>query len=1206
VKKNIKNTILFLSLLFVGSLLIIASVNYFFKVQRQKMADAKQEELSSIANIKVEQIAEWYDDELLDAEIIVDNTHFIQIVKQWILSDGTYSNAEVSLMLSQLAKEHGYHSVTIFSDDLHRQVSSGVVVPHFNDVTLTTLKQCLLSEKTLSTDLFVCELDGDVFIDFVAPLFFPDISRKTMVVFRHDPNKFLFPFVETWPVQSRTSESLLLRNEADSVLFMSNLRHKSGGVMKMKLPLVVNSCVEVNAAMGQEGDMVGQDYRGENVLASLNPVPGTRWVLVTKTDKSELYDNYLFKTATPEVFSVSGILILIVFFYVLYLHRQRKLYKQLYNSQEEYKTILYSIGDAVISTKKDGTIITMNPVAEKLTGWSEQDAKGRKIDDVFIIINEETREKIESPVAKVIRQGVVVGLANHTLLISRSGEEWPISDSGAPIFDSKGNVTGVIMVFRDQTEDRKQQKKTAEIQRKLSTLMSNLPGMAYRCRNDHDWTMDFVSKGCKELTGYSTWEMEGNQIVSYNRIIYPDDRLSVWDSIQEALQNKSPFQIEYRISTKDDHLKWVWERGIGIYDDDGALLAIEGFIADVSDRKSAEISLTASEKLFQTLAENAAVGIFRTDAAGLTTYVNPEWCKITGLSPQDAMGIGWINSVHPDDRLQIIEGWENATNDYNDSDAEYRFVKSNSSVVWVKRRAVPEFSESGKLLGYIGTIVDITEIRNSSEAIQQANLLLRTIIDNIPDAIYLKDIEGRKVIANKADIENCGALSEEELLGKTDFDLFPSEIATSFWEDDDNVLKTGNPILQRVEYLVNFNGKEKWLLTSKIPLLDSDKRTIGLIGIGHDITERKKNEKEMLKLTNAVSQSPVSIVITDLNGIIEYVNPKFVEVTGYSFHEAVGKNSNILKSGLQGQQFYQEMWQTILSGNDWKGDLQNRKKSGELFWESMKISPILNDAGSIISFVAVKEDITEKRRMLAELIEAKVKAEESDRLKSSFLANMSHEIRTPLNSILGFSNFLTSDDTLTQREKQEYSDIITKSADSLLQIINDIIDISSLETGQLKTWVKPVEVGPILRSLFLIFSNKLNEMNKSHLILELQLETDVTVMADENRFIQIVTNLANNAMKFTERGGVRFGIESIEKDHVVFFVSDTGIGIPSNMHQSVFDRFRQVENDRARLFGGNGLGLAIVKNLVELMDGRIWLESEVGKGSIFRFTLPLD
>jgi len=222
------------------------------------------------------------------------------------------------------------------------------------------------------------------------------------------------------------------------------------------------------------------------------------------------------------------------------------------------------------------------------------------------------------------------------------------------------------------------------------------------------------------------------------------------------------------------------------------------------------------------------------------------------------------------------------------------------------------------------------------------------------------------------------------------------------------------------------------------------------------------------------------------------------------------------------------------------------------------------------------------------------------------LANMSHEIRTPLNSILGFSNFLTSDDTLTQREKQEYSDIITKSADSLLQIINDIIDISSLETGQLKTWVKPVEVGPILRSLFLIFSNKLNEMNKSHLILELQLETDVTVMADENRFIQIVTNLANNAMKFTERGGVRFGIESIEKDHVVFFVSDTGIGIPSNMHQSVFDRFRQVENDRARLFGGNGLGLAIVKNLVELMDGRIWLESEVGKGSIFRFTLPLD
>jgi PAS domain S-box-containing protein len=377
-----------------------------------------------------------------------------------------------------------------------------------------------------------------------------------------------------------------------------------------------------------------------------------------------------------------------------------------------------------------------------------------------------------------------------------------------------------------------------------------------------------------------------------------------------------------------------------------------------------------------------------------------------------------------------------------------------------------------------------------------------------------------------------------------------------------------------------------------------------LVGIGHDITLRKKSEEEMLKLTKALTQSPVSIVITDLNGKIEYVNPKFTEITGYSFKEAVGENPRILKSGAQPREFYERLWQTILSGKDWNCEIQNRKKNGELYWESAIISPILNERGEIINFVAVKEDITEKKRMMGELIEAKVQAEESDRLKSAFLANMSHEIRTPLNSILGFSNFLTSEDELPKEEKEEYSNIINKSAESLLQIINDIIDISSLETGQLKTFIRPFKVNEIIRSLYLVFSNKLIEINKSHLILEMVISEDINIMADENRFIQIFTNLANNAAKFTVRGTIRFGIESQDEKNVVFFVSDTGIGIKPEMHDSIFERFRQVETDKARTFGGNGLGLAIVKNLVELMGGKITLESEVGKGSTFRFSLP--
>lgn len=264
----------------------------------------------------------------------------------------------------------------------------------------------------------------------------------------------------------------------------------------------------------------------------------------------------------------------------------------------------------------------------------------------------------------------------------------------------------------------------------------------------------------------------------------------------------------------------------------------------------------------------------------------------------------------------------------------------------------------------------------------------------------------------------------------------------------------------------------------------------------------------------------------------------------------------------------------------------------------------MNDHQEITHFIAIKEDITDKKQILKELIESKEKAEESDKLKSSFLANMSHEIRTPLNSILGFSNFLTSEEDISFEEKNEYSTIINKSAESLLQIINDIIDISSLETGQLKIFITPINVNNILHSLLTIFSLKLIEINKSHIILTLLPTDNTTVYADENRFIQIFTNLVNNAIKFTDRGEIRFGVESFDEDKVTFIVSDTGVGIKPEYHQSVFERFRQGEQNKSKNYGGNGLGLSIVKNLIELMGGNISLESEPGKGSIFRFNLP--
>lgn len=371
-----------------------------------------------------------------------------------------------------------------------------------------------------------------------------------------------------------------------------------------------------------------------------------------------------------------------------------------------------------------------------------------------------------------------------------------------------------------------------------------------------------------------------------------------------------------------------------------------------------------------------------------------------------------------------------------------------------------------------------------------------------------------------------------------------------------------------------------------------------------DITLRKEAEEQVVKLSRVTEQSPESIIITNTKGKIEYVNPKFSELTGYSMDELMGQNPRVLKSGMQSSAFYDGLWSTILSGHNWQGELHNRKKNGELYWEKAIISPIVNDAGQITHFVAVKEDITERKKMMAELVNAKERAEESDRLKSAFLANLSHEIRTPMNAILGFADLLLDTD-IDSDKHESYINIIQKSGLHLLSIIGDIIEISRIETGQIILNLTQVDVNTLLQDICNEISVTIPaDKEVKLLIVPSRRKLQNHLLLDEVKLRQILTNLITNALKFTNRGHVAFGYQLPGHGAIEFFVEDTGIGIDKAYHQLIFDRFRQVESDANIKHGGSGLGLAISKAYVEKMGGSIFLESERGKGAHFSFRIP--
>ena len=501
--------------------------------------------------------------------------------------------------------------------------------------------------------------------------------------------------------------------------------------------------------------------------------------------------------------------------------------------------------------------------------------------------------------------------------------------------------------------------------------------------------------------------------------------------------------------------------------------------------------------------------------------------------------------------------------------------------------------------GYVLSMFDdISERKRSEETLKKSEERFRTLFENHSVIILLDPDTGNIIDANHAAADFYGWSVEQ--LKQMHIQQITNVSSDEVMVNMDKIRASKqNQFLFR-HRRADGSIREVEVFSNKIELEGKDI----LYAIIHDVTERILAEHQLHKLSVVVEQSPAIVVITDPDGNIEYVNPMFVEVTGYSAEEAIGQNPRILKSGLMSQTVYEELWKTILSGDVWYGELQNKKKNGELYWDQAVISAIRNKEHVITNFVAVKVDITEQKRTLQELIDAKQKAEESDRLKSAFLANITHELRTPMNGILGFSELL-KDPELSTEESTEYVDLIHQSGQRLLTLINELIDIARIESGQTRVQLVDTNINKLLHDLTAFF--KLEIRNKG---LRLKCtaglpESESIILTDCAKLIQILTNLVNNALKFTVKGEIEIGYKRINGT-LEFYVKDSGIGIPLAMHEKIFERFIQVDNPLTRQIEGSGLGLSITKAYVAMLGGTIQVDSIEGKGSTFSFTLPYN
>jgi PAS domain S-box-containing protein len=608
---------------------LLAGGYWYYRHEARSIRTAQYNELRAISSLKIGQISAWRANMISEARIYSSTPLFRKEVERWLGDPADARVKDEILKRSELIRKNdGFENVILVSAGGDIKLSSNPQLGLLDQHEKRLVDMTLLAKDVVFGDFFICQAHGGVHIDVMSPVMGEGGQPLAVLILRISPNTYLFPLIESWPTPSRSAETMLVHREGGQVVFLNQLRHHHVPAMSLHLPLSQTLSPAVQAVLGHEGVFDGIDYRGKAVLADIRRVPDSSWFIVTKVDASELL---------ARIHYVAGVIGVIVFTLLLlslfgagfiYKHQKKNIYRQLYLSEkgraealEEFQTTIYSIGDGVITTDSDGRIRQMNPTAEALTGWSEAEARGRAISDIFCIINEETRDRVENPVSRVLREGKVIGLANHTILISRDGVERPIADSGAPIRSQEGEVIGVVLVFSDQTEARRLQKALRESEETYRLLFEHAPlGLVH-----------FNGQGVITACNDAFVKIIGSSrqvLLGLNMLHLPDKK--VVEAVQDAI-NRRPgiYEGEYHSVTAD---KKTFVRAIftSVISCDGRFIGGLGIVEDITERKRVENSVIEERNKLTAVMDALVEGITVQDKDFRILYQNPAHIKMQG------------------------------------------------------------------------------------------------------------------------------------------------------------------------------------------------------------------------------------------------------------------------------------------------------------------------------------------------------------------------------------------------------------------------------------------------------------------------------------------------------------------------------------------------------------------------------------------------
>ncbi len=770
---------------------------------------------------------------------------------------------------------------------------------------------------------------------------------------------------------------------------------------------------------------------------------------------------------------------------------------------------------------------------------------------------------------------------------------------------------GIFILSVDITERKQTENALKQSERRLATLMDNIPGMAYRCENNTNWTMLFVSKGCSALTGYMPEDLIDDKVISYSDLIHPEDRQKVWDGVESALRKKEPFQFIYRIIAANREEKWVWEQGQGIFDTDGNLLNLEGLIIDISNQKQAEEALVKSERRYRKAIEvTGAVPYYQNYLTSEYEFVGNEIETLLGCRPDEFTPQLWRSSI----KELVLTGaladipYEEALERARNTEgiiwtANCRVQTRQGQERWIANSAIQIRDNKRQIIGSLGTLQDITEQKLAEEALRESQERLKIALKASNVGLWDWDIKTNQVHLSIECKKQIGY--EDDEIG-TDVEEWkkyyhPDDLAQTLQTIEDRLAG------ERHDYQVEFrlrhkDGSYRWILSQGDVIKDENGTPVRMLGCHVDITEKKQAEEERERLMLAIEQAGEIVMITDIDGIIQYVNPMFEQITGYSREEAIGRNPRFLKSGEHDDSFYHELWRTLKRGETWTGRLIDKKKDETLFTQYAVFSPVHNALNQTISYVAVMRDITKEIHLENQLQQAQ-KMESIGRLAGG----VAHDSNNMMQVILGYAELGTHD---LPENSPLYSLLseIQRAAERTADLNRQLLAFARKQTVIPKVINLNDSISSMLTMLQRLISEEIELVWKPGHDLW-------NVKIDPSQLDQILANLVVNARDaisgvgkiVVETANVKFDDDYCKMhsgyrpgNYVMLALSDNGCGMDKETQSNIFEPFFTTKG----IGKGTGLGLSTVYGAVKQNDGFLNIYSELGNGTTFRIYLP--